>query len=472
MNQATFKKGQTIELRVDSAAYEGFALGRLDGLVVFVRDAVPGDRVRAVVRKKKKNFLEAGLEEVLEPSPHRVKPRCRHFGVCGGCRWQNADYGLQLEFKREQVRDILERIGGFKDVEVRPTLASPDVYFYRNKMEFSFGAVRWLTQEDIESGAPVDRSFALGLHVPKRFDRILDLHECHLQSELSARLVNRVRELAKEQGWSPYDARTHQGYLRNLVIRTGVRTGQVMVNLVTRSDRPDREELFAKTLAAEFPEVTTSVCSVNATRSPVAAGQERVLSGDGTIAERIGDLTFRISPTTFFQPNTLQAERLYETVREFAGLTGSETLYDLYSGIGCIGLFLAGAAGRVVGAEQQERAVGEARRNALENEVDNAVFHAADSAAALSEDFLARNGAPDVLVVDPPRVGLSREVRAAVLKALPSRLVYVSCNPATQARDLDALRGAYEIRAVQPVDMFPHTYHIENVAALSRRPEI
>ncbi len=468
MNPTSVKRGETIELTLDSAAYEGVAVGRVEGFVVFVRDAVPGDRVLAIVRKKKKNFAEAVVEEVLEPSPHRVEPLCRHFGVCGGCRWQNAEYSLQLEFKRRQVEDLLHRIGGLSDVVARPTLASPDPYYYRNKMEFTFGSNRWLTAEEIAKGGPVDRDFALGLHIPKRFDRILDLQECHLLSLESAKLVNRVRELAREWNWSPYDTKTHQGYLRNLVIRLGRRTGQMMVNLVTNGDDPARLRRLTRRLLAEFPSMTTLVNSVNQTRSPVAAGQEHIYHGEGYVMETIGGLRLRVMPTTFFQPNTEQAERLYGVVGEFAAVGGDDTLFDLYSGIGSIGLFLAPAARCVVGVEQQAAAVEEARRNAVENQIENAFFHTGDADQAFQPGLLQLYGNPTVLVADPPRVGLGHEVCQAVLRILPKRVVYVSCNPATQARDLQVLSGAYSVSAVQPVDMFPQTHHIENVVKLER----
>ncbi len=468
MNETPIRRGETVELTLDSAAYEGVAVGRVEGFVVFVRDAVPGDRVRALVRKKKKKFAEATLVEVVEPSPRRVEPACRHFGVCGGCRWQNAEYSLQLEFKRQQVEDLLRRIGGLSDIEVRPTLASPNPYFYRNKMEFTFGSSRWLTSDEISKDGPVDRDFALGLHIPKRFDKILDLQECHLLSLESAKLVNRVRELARQWNWSPYDTRTHQGYLRNLVIRLGRRTAQMMVNLVTNGDNPESMRRLTESLVAEFPSITTLVNSVNESRSPVAAGKERVYHGEGYVLETIGDLSLRVSPTTFFQPNTEQAERLYGVVRDFAEIDGADTVLDLYSGIGSIGLFLARQAKCVVGVEQQTAAVEEARRNAVENHIDNAFFHAADAEWAFQPNLLQLYGTPTVLVADPPRVGLGPGVCQALLLALPDRVVYVSCNPATQARDLQMLANAYRASAVQPVDMFPQTHHIENVVKLDR----
>ncbi len=468
MNQTPIRRGDTVELTLDSAAYEGVAVGRIEGFVVFVRDAVPGDRVRAVVRKRKKNFAEAVLEAVLEPSPRRVEPLCRHFGVCGGCRWQNAEYSLQLEFKRRQVEDLLRRIGGLTDIEAMPTLESPNPYYYRNKMEFTFGANRWLTVEEIADGGPVDRDFALGLHIPKRFDRILDLQECHLLSLESARLVNRVRELTRSWNWSAYDTRTHQGYLRNLVIRLGRRTGQMMVNLVTHGNDPERLQRLTPILLAEFPSITTLVNSVNEGRSPVAAGREHIYHGQGHILETIGGLSLRVKPTTFLQPNTEQAERLYQIVRDFAQVDGEDTLFDLYSGIGSIGLFLARQAKCVVGVEQQSTAVEEARQNAVENRIENAFFHAAEADQAFQPSLLQLYGNPTVLVADPPRVGLGEEVCKALLRVLPQRVVYVSCNPATQARDLQVLSSAYSVAAVQPVDMFPQTHHIENVVKLEK----
>jgi 23S rRNA (uracil1939-C5)-methyltransferase len=459
-------KGDLVELEVASAAYEGVAVSRLEDFVIFVKGAVPGDRVRARLIKKKKNYAEAVVEQVLVPSPDRVSPRCAHFGTCGGCTWQHLRYERQLFWKREQVKEILQRLAGLDSVEVPAVLASPEPYFYRNKMEFSFGPNRWLSAEEIESGLPVDKHFAVGLHVKQRFDKVLDIRECHLQLPVTPLILNRTRELALARGWSPYDEREQTGYLRNLIIRTSRYTGEVMVCIVT--SRPDEARMreLAGVLRDACPEISSIVNIVNSSRSPVAAGPETVLYGAGSITERIGDIQFLISPTSFFQPNTVQAERLYAVVRDFSRLQGTETVCDLYCGIGSISLFLAGRVRKVIGIESQPQAVRDAEKNASANGIANCLFLSADASVIREASLWREHGRPDVVVLDPPRAGMHQKVTEALAGLRPSRIVYVSCNPATQARDLKLLSHLYQVRAVQPVDMFPQTYHIENVVLL------
>ena len=463
------KKGQIVELTIESAAFEGSTVARHNDLVVFVRKAVPGDRLLAKIRRKRRRHAEASVEEILDPSPHRVEPRCRHFESCGGCTWQNYRYDQQLASKQQQVTDLFERIGDLESFEVRPTIPSPESFYYRNKMEFTFGASRWLTREEIASGQALERGFALGLHIPKRFDKILDLEECHLQSPRSAELVNFFRRLALDNGWSAYDSRSHIGYLRNLVIRTGTRTGELLVNLVTSRSEPQRMEQICSELLKAFPETTTFINSVNDTHSPVAAGKETVLHGEGFIHDQIGERRFRIGATTFFQPNTLQAEKLFSVAREMAGLKGDETVYDLYCGIGAISLFLSDSAALVAGFDHHEQSIQDAAVNSQSNGVKNCRFFAMDAREALRPGVTRELGLPQLVVLDPPRVGLHKDVCQAVLQSSVPRLVYISCNPATQARDLKILSPRYSIRAVQPVDMFPQTYHIENVVLLEAR---
>lgn len=463
-------RDDVIELEIESAAYEGKSVGRIDGLVVFVPFAVPGDRVLARVVKRRRRYAEARIEEVLRASADRVEPRCVYFGTCGGCRLQNVAYARQIEAKREQVASLLERIGQFKNPPVAATLPSPSPFFYRNKMEFSFGNRRWLTKEEIAAEGRVDRDFALGLHIPGRFDRILDLHECHLQSEWTPRLVNRVRELALEEGWEAYDTIENRGFLRNLIVRMARRTGQTMVVLVTAFSEPSRLEILGSRLQEEFPAVTTLINSVNSTRSPVPTGEhESVIFGPGFIEERMGDLLFRITPWAFFQPNSLQAERLFGVVAEYSRMSPDDLLFDLYCGLGSIGLLLASRVRRVVGVESHPEAVRLAMLNAEQNGVRNSAFHAGDALMALKPDFQRRHGKPDTVILDPPRVGLHPDVARALIRARPPRIVYTSCNPATLARDLQLLSEHYQLEAVQPVDMFPQTFHIETVAALSRK---
>ena len=452
-------RGDIVELDVESAAYKGVSVARRNGLVILVRNGVPGDRVRARVIKKKRQHAEAVVEELLELSPGRVAPACRYFGTCGGCSCQNVDYRRQLSFKRTQVEETLQHLGGITGVEVKSTLPSPNV----------FGSNRWLMPEEIRSGAQLRKGFALGLHIPKRHDKILDLEVCFLQSPVSVQVVNRVRRLAVEQGWQAYSTYSGEGFLRNLVIRTGSNTGDFMVNLVTRRRRPDRMKLLCAELLSEFPQITTIVNSVNETLSPVASGQEEVVChGDGVIRERIDDLEFRIAPTTFFQPNTSQARNLFKVVRRHAGLTGHEIVYDLYCGIGTIALFLARNCQKVVGIDNHETAIAAARANALANGIRNCTFVLLDAAKALNRNLVLRQGKPEVLIVDPPRAGMHKQTCRSILDLAPERIVYVSCNPATQARDLKILAQRYRVVKVRPVDMFPQTYHIENVACLER----
>jgi len=462
-------KGQTVEVEVASAGFEGVGVARVDEMVVFVRGGVPGDKVLARVRRAKRRYAEAVVEEVLTPSPRRVVPVCRYFQICGGCSWQNADYQLQLEFKREQVRDLLSRIGGVSNVEVNPALGSPRLYHYRNKMEFTFGARRWLTQKEIADSTPVQKDFALGLHVPQRFDKVLDLDICHLAPPVIAEIVNQVRQVAQDNSWAPYDTIAHEGYLKNLVIRVSEHTGEILANLVTSDRRPERVEILTRELTSRFPAVRTVVNSVNPGRSPVATGKEEVYVGPGNLVEKIGPISYTLEPSTFFQPNTLQAERLYGVVRDFARLSGNETLLDLYCGIGGITLFLAGSVKRAVGVENQARSVELARLNAAANSVENCEFLESDAAGYMRQMTEEASFAPDVVTIDPPRAGMHPDMLESLLTLKPGRIVYVSCNPATQARDLEVLVKDYEVEGIQPVDMFPQTYHIENVVGLRRR---
>lgn len=465
------KKRDELVLEIESAAFGGAGVARCDNQVVFVPYTVPGDTVRAVVTRKKKKHLEAALEEVVTPSADRVEPRCPYFGVCGGCSWQSMSYQQQLDSKYKQVTDLLKRIGELESVRIESILPSPEPFHYRNKMEFSFGANRWLRREEIESGHPLEKGFALGLHVPRRFDKILDLDVCYLQPAPSSAIVNRVREIALEEGWTCYNTRSHSGFLRNLVLRMGFGSGDLMVNLVTSQYLPDRIRLLTEVLVKEFPSISTLVNSINDGRSPSAVGQiEHVCFGGGTITERIGSLDFEIAPSSFFQPNTLQAERLISVIREFLNSSADQTVYDLFCGLGTIGLSIADQARRVVGIESNEKSVELARKNCLLNHLENCLFQVGDAAEALSPEFISRFGRPDRLILDPPRPGLQPKLCEAILQVRPERIVYTSCNPATQARDLKALSEAYEIERVQPVDMFPQTYHIESVAALCRKP--
>jgi len=469
----TVQRGDLVELEIEKFADEGKSLARVDGYVVFVEGAVPGDRIQAYVHRTKSNYAEAKLDTLLEPSDLRTEPRCRYADECGGCKWQHVQYDAQLDKKQQSVAEAFRHHSDFEDVDVRPTIGSDrPPFYYRNKMDFDFSADRWLTREEIDSGKDFDTDFALGLHVPGNFFKVLDLQECHLQSELSARLVNETRDFAKERGWKAWDIRNHHGFLRHLVIREGKKTGDVMVNLVTNGYDDARLEAYGAFLESEFPEVTTYVHTNHTGKSQNPEGEETVLFGPGVIEDEIGDYRFEISPSAFFQTNTLQAERLYEVARDFADFQPSDRLYDLYCGAGTISLFMSEHVDEVVGVEMVEPAVENARTNAEKNGVDNATFVAGDLKEVFTPAFVGEHGEPDVLIVDPPRAGMHKDVVGQIADLSPERFVYVSCNPQTQVRDLDRLNtltdGGYRIDAVQPVDMFPHTPHVENVVRLTR----
>ena len=467
-------RGDVIELTAERFADRGKSVSRIGdaGYVVFLEGAVPGDRVRAEVRKRKGRYAEARVVEVLSPSPLRTTPRCEYFGTCGGCKWQHVDYAAQLEMKRQAVEDALRHTGGLDldslGITVPPALGCDEPYFYRNKMEFSFASARWLTEEEIATGEAFDRDFALGLHVPGRFDRVLDLHACYLQSEWSVRVVNQVRAFARERGWEPWDARRQSGFLRHLVIRTPAHTDERMLNLVTSGRDEDRMAAFAAFVRKELPEATSLVNTVNESPAQTAFGVSETLFGPGVVHDNLGPFTFEIGPNSFSQTNTRQAERLYETAVGAAELTPDDLVYDLYCGAGTITLWLAQHAGHVVGVELVEEAIDGARASMVANGVENCTFVAGDMLRVLTPDFFDRYGRPDVVVVDPPRAGLHPRVAERLGEVRPERLIYVSCNPQTQARDLALLGapGSYAITSVQPVDLFPQTAHVENVVAL------
>lgn len=481
------ERGAEVELTLEKFADRGKSLARLpagdgrSGYVVFVEGAVPGDRVRARVFKRKKAFAEARLLEVLDPSPLRTAPRCEYFGHCGGCKWQHVLYDAQLAMKQQAVEEALTHAGGFDrhklGVEVHPTIGadrdegSGGVYFYRNKMEFSFSTYRWLTDWEMASGEELEKDFALGLHVPGRFDKVLDLRACYLQSTWSARLVNGVRAFAKAQGWQPWDTKHQRGYLRHLVVRQPAHTGERMVNLVTSHESAERMALFADRLRSEFPEVTTLVNTINSGLAQTAFGEKTItVFGPGVVHDRLGRYTFEIAPNAFFQTNTRQAEHLYDITAAFADLCPTDLVYDLYCGAGTIALYVSDRVRHVVGVELIEEAVQNARANAAANGVENCTFVAGDMLKLFTPAFVAEHGRPDVLIVDPPRAGMHPKVVAQIARLRPERLVYVSCNPQTQARDLALLMaetaGGYQITAVQPVDLFPHTSHVEAVVGL------
>jgi 23S rRNA (uracil1939-C5)-methyltransferase len=462
------QKGDEILLTIEGLSGDGRTVARQDGMVFFVEKAVPGDSVRARIWKLQKNFAEARAVEILKPSFQRAEPKCKHFGVCGGCKWQDLTYEAQLQFKQRIITDSFKRIGGFEQPDVRPVLGCENPYFYRNKMEFTFSNYRWLTDEEMEKKEELQQEVALGLHVPQRYDKVINLEECWLQSEMSSAIMNTVREVCKVWELPVYSTETHEGYLRHLVIREGKHTGDVMVNLVTNLDSPEVMQKMTSLLLKQFPEITTVVNNITSRKSMVAVGeQEKVYHGPGYITEKIGGYTFHISANSFFQTNTLQAEKLYDTAKELAGLHPTDVVYDLYSGTGSIAMYLSEAVERVVGIEIIESAIADAERNAKLNNISNCYFLQGDLKDRLTKDsgWLSEHPRPNVVVADPPRSGMHEKVVKQIVKLSPERIVYVSCNPSTQARDAKMLaESGYELKVVQPVDMFPHTDHIEAVA--------
>ncbi len=467
------KKGTETTLRIESAAYEGKGFGKLNDRACFVKNTAPGDLVSLRIIKKRRSFFEGQLIEVLEKGPERITPKCKHAETCGGCTWQHVEYEEQLRFKRQHVEDHLHRIGGLRDLRPMPTLPAPEQFHYRNKMEYSFGDRRWLTREEIDSGVEFkDKDVAAGMHAPGRFDRILNLEECFLQIPVSFQLLDFVRRYALEHNIPSFSPVKKEGYLRNLMIRNGYYTGDLMVNVVTFRDEPDTMQALTDALLEAFPQITTIINNVNDTHSPSSEGRfQHVMYGPGVITEKLGPHTYTIGPNTFFQTNTLQAERLYETARNFAELKPGDLLFDLYCGVGSLTLFNSGSVQKAVGIEVSPVSVENAKANASANNVTNCAFETGDMKDVFTDRFISKYGKPDVIITDPPRAGMHPDVVKTLIELRTERLVYVSCNSATMARDLADLSESYTIEKVQPVDMFPQTYHIETVAQLKAKPQ-
>ncbi len=461
----TVKKGQLIELTIDQVAFGGKGITRVEGMAVFVDATVPGDRVLAQVVKKKKNYAEARVVERLAPSPQRVKAPCPYSGHCGGCKWQFLDYPYQLIYKQQHVRDALEHIALIRGVPVHPTIGSEKIFSYRNKMEFSCSTLRWLLPEELRR-EDVVQGMALGLHVPGTFDKVMDIEACLLQPDLGNRILCDVRRYIQASQLPVYGLRSHEGFWRFLVLRHSVALDQWMVNIVTAWEALDEVRPLAEALAARYPNIVTLVNNITARVSGVATGEREIfLVGDGVILDKIGPFTFELSANSFFQTNTRGAEHLYDAVKRYAGLTGSETVLDLYCGTGTIAIYLAAEAKEVIGLEVVAGAVEDARRNCRRNGIENCRFIAGDVRHTLPQAGLC----PDVMVIDPPRSGMHADVVQQVMALGSRKIVYVSCNPATMARDLVLIKDAYEVVEVQPVDMFPHTFHIEAVALLNKK---
>ncbi len=456
-------------LEITSLAAEGKAMGRWNDIVVFVPMTVPGDVVNVRIRNRRRRFMEGEAVEFIRRSPMRQEPFCPHFGVCGGCKWQNLPYEEQLRFKTEQVRDQLARIGKVSLPEVRPCLGSAKTQYYRNKLEFTFADRRWLTYDEIAAGGDIEPRPALGFHIPNMFDKILDIDRCYLQPDPSNAIRDEVKRYCIENGYPFHNAREHAGLMRGIVIRTAS-TGEVMVIVVFNEDDRSRIEPLMSHLRDAFPAITSLFYIVNTKWNDSLTDQTPVLfAGKDHIVERMEELQFKVGPKSFYQTNSEQAYELYKVARAFADLKPEETLYDLYTGTGTIANFCARRCRKVVGVEYVPEAIEDAAENSRLNGIENTVFYAGDMKNVLSDDFVAANGRPDVIILDPPRAGVDEPVLEVIMRAAPERIVYVSCNPATQARDLALLDRMYEVAAVQPVDMFPHTHHVENVVKLVRR---
>ena len=454
------------EITIESIAAEGKAVAHVDGQVVFVPYCVPGDIVDLQVTRKKHSFMEARVERVVKPSDKRCEAVCKHYGVCGGCKWQILPYSEQLRWKQQQVTDNLVRIGKVELPEIEPILGSEAVYGYRNKLEFTFADHKWLTAEQMREKVPFEPG--LGFHIPNCFDKVLDIEECHLMPEVNNRLRNRVRTYAIAEGMTFYNEHTHKGLLRTLIVRMND-AGEVMVVVVFGEDMNEKSRGLMAMIQSEFEEVVSLWYCVNKKMNDTIGDQELVLyAGKDHLIETMEELRFKIRPKSFYQTNTLQALRLYEVAREFAGLTGKETVYDLYTGTGTIAQFVARQARQVIGIEYVEDAIEDARLNAQMNGIDNVRFFAGDMKDILTREFISEQGQPDVVITDPPRAGMHEDVVKVLLEAAPKRIVYVSCNPATQARDVNLLAADYTVRRVQPVDMFPQTQHVENVVLMER----
>lgn len=444
------------------------AVGRLDNLVIFVKGGAPGDVADVKIVGRQKKFLIGEILQLHEQSELRTAPTCQHFGVCGGCKWQHLQYEAQLKHKEKHVRNNLEKISGLSLPEFSPIMASKDQFFYRNKLEYTFSNKRWLTKEEITEDHIASKN-ALGFHIPKMFDKILDIEKCHLQADPSNHIRLALKDFAEDKALTFYDIREQHGLLRNLIIRT-TSTGEVMVIVQFGENDAQAIKLVLDLLKKKFPEITALMYIVNQKKNETFYDLPvNTYHGQSFITEKMGDLSFRIGPKSFYQTNSLQAHELYKKVLEYAQLTGRDVVYDLYTGTGTIANFVAKHSKKVVGIESVADAVEDAMENSRLNGISNTSFHAGDMKDMLTDDFVRKHGRPELVITDPPRAGMHKNVVQALINLKPSRIVYVSCNPATQARDLELLGQVYDVKKIQPVDMFPHTHHVECVVSLELR---
>ena len=454
---------------ITDVAAEGKAIAKVDGMVIFVPYVVPGDVVDIQLTRKKHNYAEGKVVRFVSYSENRVEPFCEHFGICGGCKWQMLPYDLQLKYKQKQVADNLTRIGKVELPEISPILGAPKTTFYRNKLEFTFSNRKWITENEMESGEFFGTREALGFHIPQRFDKVLDIRYCWLQNDVSNRIRNTIRQFCLQNDYEFFDLRNQKGLMRNLIIRTSS-TSEIMLIVVFFKDDKGKREKLLNFIADEFPQITSLLYVINEKANDTIMDQEIVTwKGNDCIYEEMEGLKFKIGPKSFYQTNSEQAYNLYKIVREFAQLSGNELVYDLYTGTGTIANFLARKARKIIGIECVPEAIEDAMENSKLNRIDNTFFIAGDIKDILTRDFIIEHGDPDVIVTDPPRAGMHGYVIETILSVEPPRIVYVSCNPATQARDVNLLDSKYRVTRVQPVDMFPHTHHVENVVLLEKR---
>ncbi len=456
-------------IKIEDVAAEGKAIARVNDVVVFVPHVAPGDVVDLQVTKKKSSFMEATAVAIKEYSSVRAVPFCEHYGVCGGCKWQGLPYSEQLQYKQRQVIDNLTRIGKIDLPEISPILGSAKTTFYRNKLEFTFSNKRWITYEDLKAGTTFDTMNAVGFHIPGLFDKVLDISKCWLQDDISNQLRNFIRSYALENNLSFFDIRKQEGFLRNMIVRTSTTRELMLIVVFYHEDEQARVALL-NAINEVFPQITSLIYIINGKANDTITDQNPIVfKGRDHIFEKMEGLHFKIGAKSFYQTNSEQAYELYKVTRRFAGLTGNELVYDLYTGTGTIANFVAKQAQRVIGIEYVPEAIEDAKINSEINSIGNTLFFAGDMKDILTHEFVDKHGKPDVIITDPPRAGMHTDVVEVILKASPEKIVYVSCNPATQARDLALLDDVYRVTAVQPVDMFPHTHHVENVVLLERR---
>lgn len=454
---------------ITDVAAEGKAIAKIDGMAVFVPFVVPGDIVDIQLTRKKKSYAEGRAVRFEKYSETRATPFCEHFGVCGGCKWQNLPYEEQLRFKHKQVMDNLERIGKVELPEANYIMGAPETTFYRNKLEFTFSNKRWLTEDEIASNKEFDNMNSLGFHIPGMFDKVLNINKCWLQDDISNRIRNSVRDYCNKHDYSFFDIRKQEGLMRTLMIRN-TSTGELMAIVVFFEDDQEKRDSLMQYIAEQFPEITSLLYVINQKGNDTITDQEiMTYKGSEAIYEEMEGLRFKIGPKSFYQTNSEQAYHLYEVAREFAQLTGNELVYDLYTGTGTIANFVARDAKKVVGIEYVEEAIEDAKVNSTNNNIDNTLFFAGDMKDILNQEFINEHGRPDIIITDPPRAGMHDDVINTILFAEPKRIVYVSCNPATQARDINLLDVKYKVTKIQPVDMFPHTHHVENVVLMEKK---